>query len=86
MLVLLKVAILLLDFFFFLSNERLLLQKKNIVTFSIKAHGKQPVGKKKKKVRPETEKTDLITDSIFQVESSFRQPNPISIGSGFGSQ
>ena len=35
-------------FFFFLSNERLLLQKKNIVTFSIKAHGKQPVGKKKK--------------------------------------
>ena len=29
---------------------------------------------------------DLIIDSFFRFGSSFRQPNPINIGSGFGSQ
>ena len=36
-----------LDFILFFNE--IIIAKKNIVTFSIKAHGKQPVGKKKKK-------------------------------------
>ena len=42
--------------------------------------------KKKKRVQPETRKTDPIIDPFVQFGSDFRQSNPINIGSGFGSQ
>ena len=42
--------------------------------------------KKKRGVQPETRKTDPIINSFFRFRSGFRQPNPINIGLGFGSQ